>query len=330
MKHRCFASPACKMFSRLRVTLRRGLIAVILPAPLTCLLVLSQSGDMGSHGLFTSAQYGITSKKTPVLPIDAYELALPQQVQLVDLNELLVKRCMARHGFSILPNLTRDAEANVVRIQEELNSRLWGISTMQVAKRYGYGLPPWISGPGRPTPTGSLSAKEQLTLTGIKPRDVSTKHAPGESKHVPLGGCQGWAARALAKVGLSLTQSTTEQLVSQISMQSFFEAKASRAVQTAFQRWSACMSQHGYDYSSPFSHPSANATDAARSEEIDTAVTDITCKRSTNFFPVVYGAEAKAQEALIDQHKQVLGTLRQQVENERQAILKLVREEKMS
>ena len=260
-------------------------------------------------------------KSSVSLPVNAYELTTEQQAELTYIDDLLVKRCMVKLGFAIAPGLTESFVADDVRIEQEFSSREWGISTLSVAREYGYALPPWTQGPTKPQIL--QSADERFALTG-KSEDSGSSDASSKGTKVPAGGCNGWAARALKKAGLSIGQTRLTEIVGNIRNTSFFEARASATVKKVFARWSACMTRHGYHYSTPFDHPPDSASSGpTRQAAIETAVTDIGCKQATNLLAIAYGVQAKDQRALIDRYEQTLGQLHTQIEKEGRALVAL-------
>lgn len=255
------------------------------------------------------------------LPVAAYQITTKQQAELTYLTAVLEKKCMARLGYHIDRALTVNYISDMIRIDQEFSSREWGISTLAVARRYGYALPPWVQGPGKPDTYSS--ANEGYAMSGTSTSGRSPD-ASQKQRGVPAGGCVGWASRALAKNGLSVASSHLSRLVGNISLRSFYEARASSIVKRAFARWSVCMARHGYHYATPFDHPPDSASSGpTRQVAIETAVTDIGCKRSTRFLTIVYSVQAKYQRTLIEQHAQTLANERTEVKKEGRALLKL-------
>ena len=88
----------------------------------------------------------------------------------------------------------------------------------------------------------------------------------------------------------------TPPLVAQISEESFARTRSDPRTLAVFSKWSACMSAHGYSYSNPF-QPAASVNQSATptQTEIQTAMTDVACKRKTNLLGITYAVQADYQ-----------------------------------
>jgi hypothetical protein len=231
-------------------------------------------------------------------PISGYELSAMQQNEWQYIDSLLVKKCMAQRGFQIYPTLNSGYVAQGVRILDEFDSRVWGLSDAVTAREYGYHLPPWVGG----------SAKPQALAGGS---------APGAQTEA----CIGQAGRQLAAAGAGSGEQASP-LVGQIDSESFFRARADRRVRAVFTKWSACMGRYGYSYRDPFQ--AAAAFDLNRPPtrtEIQTAVQDVACARQVNVLGVAYAAQSDYQNALIEKHAVQLAAIKAQVQREEHALV---------
>jgi hypothetical protein len=262
-----------------------------------------------------------TSSAQLQLPLAAYELSNLQQSEADYLVFLLEKSCMARLGFEYLPGLSSAYEAQSTRTFDEFDSRLWGVSDAVVVREYGYHLPSWVEGTGKPETMGSLPPAAQLALTG---RSVGGAQASGVGgSGIPRGGCAGQANQKVA-AALGSAEGAVPPLVAQISLESFDRARSDPRVLAVFAKWSACMRAHGYDYANPFQPPAvANQSRPPTQAEIQTAVTDVGCKLKTNLLGVTYAVQSDYQNQLINQNAPQLAQIKAQVQQQAKALVSL-------
>ena len=258
------------------------------------------------------------------LPLAAYQLSNEQLSEEQYLVFLLEKRCMARLGFQFLPGLTSGYDGEGTRILDEFDSRVWGVSDPAVVRQYGYHLPAWVQGPARPQSIGSLPPAALLALTGRQAASGgASAPASGGGAGIPKGGCVQEAAQQVS-AGLGQAARATPPLVAQISEESFARARSDPRTLAVFSKWSACMSAHGYSYSNPF-QPAASVNQSAppTQAEIQTAMTDVACKRKTNLLGITYAVQADYQNALIDKYAPELAQIKAQAERQARAVASL-------
>jgi hypothetical protein len=262
---------------------------------------------------------------TPSLPLDAYTLGNQQEAEMEVVGDTLEKRCMNDYGYSWNPTLTPSFVLDEIRIDNEIESREWGITDMTVARTFGYHLPSWLKGPGSRATVNSLSSSEQYALLGMSFRGSAPVGGVVDGHHVPAGGCHGESMRILARSGLSDAQTAAQNKASSLSQQAFLETQVASKVQTAFRTWSSCMRSRGYDIASPFKAAAlfAPRPGKAGQVEIETAVADIECKLRTHYLPTVYGVMASIERGLINRNFGVLAQARAQVAAEGRQLAKL-------
>jgi len=260
------------------------------------------------------------------LPLAAYQLSNAQLSEEQYLVYLLEKRCMARLGFQFLPGLTSNYDAAGTRILDEFDSRVWGVSDPTVVRQYGYHLPAWVQGSARPQSIGSLPAAARLALTGevTQGGGAASASASGGAAGIPKGGCAQQAAQQItARLGRSV--GTTPPLIAQINDESFARARSDPRTLAVFSKWSACMTAHGYSYSNPFQPAAAVNQSAPPSQaEIQTAMTDVACKRKTNLLGITYAVQSDYQNELIDKYAPELAGIKAQAKRQAGVIASLV------
>jgi hypothetical protein len=175
-----------------------------------------------------------------------------------------MKTCMAGQRYRFLPELKPAEVALGAKATAEIDSWLWGISDLSVAREYGYHLPPWTDGSGVPLTIGGMSAAERQAY----------------------GRCRDQSVDELAADGL---KPAGQELVGGFQAESWNQTDASPRMHAVFALWSACMRGHGYSYSDPLQaaaeaklgNPKTGAALPVTRGEIKTAVADIACKQST-------------------------------------------------
>ncbi len=266
-----------------------------------------------------------TSAAQLQLPLDAYMLGDTQAAAAEYVSFLLRKACMAKLGFDFMPALSSGYVANGARIIQEFDSRLWGVSNLVQARLYGYHLPPWTQGASTgPQPLGTLPAAEQVALIGRAVGPGSGAATAGRAASVPAGGCVGQARREAASAGLGTVEGRTAPLVSQLQLESFDRTQSDPRVLAVFAKWSACMRAAGYAYSTPFK-PAFSMSAAPTRAEIQTAVTDVTCKMKTNLLGVTYAVQSDYENDLIDKDAQQLAQIKTEIRQQASALVTLER-----
>jgi hypothetical protein len=233
------------------------------------------------------------------LPLAAYQLTPLQNAEENYLALRLEQLCLGKLGFSFLPGLSEKAIAQSVRITNEFETRLYGVSDPVAARTYGYHLPAWVQGSGKPVSEGQLGAAERAAFTG----EGATRAGPPASR----GGCFGQAERELQQAGINATTqqsggSDPSTLASSVELSSFEHAQSSLPVRAVFARWSACMRSYGDHYATPFTaagDPRWTRGATPSRLEIETAEHDISCKLRVNVLGVEFAAVSHYQDQAI-------------------------------
>ena len=233
------------------------------------------------------------------LPLAAYQLTALQNAEEDYLAQRLEQLCLGKLGFSFLPGLSEKAIAQGVRITDEFESRLYGVSDPVAVRTYGYHLPSWAQGTGKPVSAADLGAAEWAALTGNGP-------APA-GRPVPWGGCSGQAEHELQQAGINATTqrsggSDLSTLAGSAQLASFEHAQSSPPVRAVFARWSACMRRYGDHYATPFTaaaDPRWTRSATPSRLEIQTAGHDIGCKFRANVLGVEFVVVSRYQDQAI-------------------------------
>jgi hypothetical protein len=221
------------------------------------------------------------------MPVEDFLPTREQKDRLGRAQIALIRACMARFGIAY--EVTPEPPGQYGPVS--LTDRRYGISDMDLARMYGYGLgprdPALAPRPNRP----QLGADGETVLTG-QGRSIVSGIA------VPAGGCIGEAERALtppANAGADILRG------SKLQFESFAQSRGDSRVRAAVDAWSACMAKAGFHYADPL----AAAADPAFISTLDqhqltVAATDIGCKSSTNVIGIWFTVESAYQQRAID------------------------------
>ena len=243
------------------------------------------------------------------LPITAYEPTPTQAAQTKYLTQRLTQLCMRGFGFAYDPELSTSTITEGVRIDQEFQSRMYGVSDPVAVRTYGYHLPSWTQGSAAPELASDLPTAEESVLDGT----VATY----DRQTVPQGGCTAWAGTRLAQRGIDPSSAQpggvdAEALAVQLQTTTFEQAQSDPRVLAVFSEWSACMRAAGDDYASPFAAAGDPRweTSAATGQEIKTAGQDLVCKLRVNVSGVEAAVWSDYQNAAIARNAAALGPVK--------------------
>lgn len=252
------------------------------------------------------------------LPIQAYMPSAAEKDMTQMAIDELAEQCATGFGFNYTaPHRTSHADYNQLR-------RGYGAVDLATAQKYGYHpspgdpnyqtpghLNPHDPGYKGPAPT-QLPAAEQLVLYG-RDGGAGSDSTAADSYHgrsIPAGGCYGQADRKV----YGAKQIDPNSVADVILVQMGKKAQTDRRVKAGFRKWSACMRQSGYRYSSPLAaagdrkwdmNPGTRPTPA----EIQTAVADVKCKQQTNLVGIWFSVESSYEKEAIQQELPQLTTV---------------------
>lgn len=235
------------------------------------------------------------------LPLDAYQEAGQQRMAVTKAEDLLGQTCMRRFGFDW--KLPRRVESERVA-----NHRRYGLFDERLAATHGY----------HPIPD---EAHNKAVLAnkaiGISPAATAVWMGKGPSSYqgraIPRGGCLGEATRQL-QAG---SDSSVLLLPERLAAESVSRAEADSRLRQAWQRWSECMRAAGYDYRTPWDvndDPAWWDGKPPSKREIQTATTDVACRRQTNTVGIWMAVEAAYQRQLIERNAEGLAQVKRLLE----------------
>jgi len=227
------------------------------------------------------------------LPIEAYYPLNSTMSLMANAQHQVATNCMKRFGYTwtALPDHARPQASHL--------RREYGIVDAAVAAKYGYNLPEIVDEAASPSPLPppyQLSDAETLVLTGLRP-DGSAGPKTFRRQPIPKGGCLWEGLHSLT------TDESGTDTADEILFAAYGRSQADPRVIAIFKKWSACMAQSGYKYSDPMT---ANAdprrmtseTTASRAE-IQTALADVACKKSTNLIGTWFAIESAYEQEYI-------------------------------
>jgi hypothetical protein len=258
----------------------------------------------------------------PSLPIAAYQPTPALAAQAKYLDEGMTQICMQKFGFDYDPALSTAMTTQSVSIDQEFQSRMYGVSDPVAVHTYGYHLPSWTQGSAAPELVSDFPPAELSALEGTA--------AAYHGQAVPQGGCRGWAASQLSQHGIDPStglpdDTAANSLVAQIQTNTFDQAQADPRVLKVFSAWSACMRTHGDDYQTPFAAAADPrwTSSAPSAQEIAVAEQDIACKTQVNLLSVEFTVVSGYQNTAIAQNAAVLSPLKAQLGTEATTVARL-------
>lgn len=243
------------------------------------------------------------------LPLDAY-ISADDEATIVRAENVLAQKCMRSKGLELPKSLTLTTGP-----EPPAPYVLFGLIDMDSAKVYGYREPSPPAGPEKDAPP----ARDEVTS--------SVEQAYFGNPGIRNGGCEG---EARTKLG-GQDPKTLFMVVQQLRSETLSATYRDSRVMATVSQWSACMKQAGYDYKSPLAPghdksllgrglpiPAGATLPPPSPAEIAAAVTDITCKRRTQYLQTATLVSAAYEREIIKKQAKVLqdaqGEQKQKVE----------------
>ncbi|GFE26967.1 hypothetical protein [Streptomyces nigrescens] len=219
-----------------------------------------------------------------VLPFDAYALSGPDVHTIESAEDVLIRDCMRAKGkaWRALPQpSTVDPDPP--------QRRRYGVIEPDVARRFGYHLPP------APPET---ARRDEIWRAREKMPRAAQLAAYGKDG---VGGC--WK-KAHVHLLRGVPKGSTAQFNRRIRDE-FTASQQHRAVRSVVRSWSACMKGNGYRYPDPLAAAGddrwAKSPRPSR-QEIAVAEADVRCKQETRLVSVWGKAETRIQHDVVRSH----------------------------
>ncbi|MFD4525175.1 hypothetical protein ACFWP7_14890 [Streptomyces sp. NPDC058470] len=249
----------------------------------------------------------IDSAAIPALPIEGYLVSQEEKEQILKAYRIVAKECMAGFGFDFSWS---DASGYQVEADDNAanRSRRYGITDIELAAMYGYGLPSTAVAESTENPSGEMSeAANRVFLGDSDPLLDVAEGAEVGGKEIPKGGCAGEAKREVGD-GLSNPEALD------INLESFQVSLNDEQVKSAIATWSDCMRGEGYDFESPLDPLKSQGAEASTPDQTAMAKADVGCKYGTNLLGVWSSVEVSIQKAMIGENEEVLQEARRETD----------------
>lgn len=284
------------------------------PAVTAAVLVIGLTGCGGSNDPTTpTGGIGSPDSEEPqgtsamVLPIEAYKRSFEEGIAINQAVGRLTQVCMDRYGFDYEHPAPPTSPPPPF-----VDRRYAGVYDRDTARAWGYHFVENEYTEGPPA-SGTLDPVRELVLTGEGGSTV-----PGGAA-VPPGGCLGEARGLITVEG---GEWGFPQLFSHINGESFTRSMADSRVQEAFQQWSACMAEKGYNQSDPLVELEGAGisldTPKPSAEEIAMALWDVDCQERTGVTQTWFDIESDIQTTMIEENAEAL----EQVEWDNEAMVR--------
>ncbi|MEV0929064.1 hypothetical protein AB0I99_28835 [Streptomyces spongiicola] len=230
------------------------------------------------------------------LPLEDYMQTYEQTVVISQAVRNLQTECMAGFGFDFRPPPAgKTPPPNATDANME---RRYGITDRDLAQKYGYGLGEAEEQTGSQMP--NISKAAMVVLSGLSGADRNAKPATSyEGKKIPKGGCSGWADDKIGARDLDFS------LAGRLNHESLVRSQESPEVRAALKQWSNCMKGKGYTVGLPFDAVEL-APAHGSAEQIQVAVADVDCKKSSRLVKTWFDQDAGIQRQQIEEHQLAL------------------------
>ncbi|MFI2264128.1 hypothetical protein [Streptomyces tubercidicus] len=219
-----------------------------------------------------------------VLPFDAYALSAPDVHTIEAAEDILIRDCMRGQGKS----WTALPQPGAVD-PDPPQRRRYGVIEPDVARRFGYHLPP------APPETARRDAIWRAREKMPRAAQLAAYGKDGVS------GCWKRAhthlLRGVPKGGTALLNRRTRD--------EFTASQQQRTVRSVVRSWGACMKRNGYRSTDPLAAAGDErwaASPRPSRDELALAQTDVRCKRETRLVSVWAKAEARLQHGVVRSH----------------------------
>jgi len=229
------------------------------------------------------------------LPLDAYVQDFAERQTILKAEYALTKECVEQFGFQFDAPAWDKSPAEMPNGGQPAHYRLYGLLDEEHAMQMGYHS------------YGEFPAREAAYAAEERPDDyynvVAAKFGGGTYNGIPIpdGGCVGAARR-------EVEGATDLSAPLQLAFDAWTAANRDSRVAAGFAKWSKCMADSGYHYSTPMeaNNDPKWSGDKASAEEIAVAVADVNCKKTTNLVGIRMAVDAAYQRRAISEHGEEL------------------------
>jgi hypothetical protein len=244
------------------------------------------------------------------LPLAVYSYSDADYQVIQSAEQVLARDCMKDFGLAYQP------ARNPAPAQTE--DRRYGLTDRESAERHGYRMPPQ-----QETPTAKLTKDQIKVLYGSRSLGADSTELKYRGKKVPAEGCLGAAVLGFRK---PYEDKAGAEVASLISTASYENSQKVPEVREVFAKWSSCMKEEGYAYTSPMDalETPAFLRGKVSDTEKKTAVADVSCKERTGLADVWFAAESSIQKDMIKANAEALRKLGELHERKLRAARKIL------
>jgi hypothetical protein len=243
------------------------------------------------------------------VPFDDYTLSTLDMQTIEYAEDLLIRDCMRGRGLAweMLP-------APASQDPNPINRRRYGLIEPELAKRYGYHMPPQVP---------ELAARDAVWAR----RD----RLPRAERHAAYGadGKGGCTAQARGHLRRDIPNFNDQYRLNDFAEVDFAASQEDQEVVLVFGSWRACMATAGFDYANPFAafdDPAWGESSRPAKREIAVAEADVRCKRETSLVETWAAAEERLQLDTIRANPQDFASFRQTKETHLTAARQVIQE----
>ncbi|MEV5944197.1 hypothetical protein [Streptomyces sp. NPDC051994] len=254
-------------------------------------LIPTENGDPSKPVDFEGGGAVVRADGSMILPLDTY-ISADDESTIVRAENALAQKCMQAKGIELPKSLALNTGP-----QAPAPYVLYGLIDIDSAKIYGYREPhPIKSRNDSASPDAKVTPAVEQAYFGDPKRD---------------DGCAGQARRKLG----GQNARTLFTYVQELRSQSLAATNRDGRVTAVVSKWSACMRESGYDYPNPLAPghdrsllgrglpvPPGATLPPPSPAEIAAAVTDIKCKRRTNYLQTAALVSAAYEQEIIAKH----------------------------
>ncbi|MEV3873595.1 hypothetical protein [Streptomyces sp. NPDC049906] len=244
------------------------------------------------------------------MPLDAHQFDLEDERRLEQAIHTVSRTCMESFGLD-WPRPRRDPGPSTIE------SRRYGVTDERFIKKFGYSPPAPANMTWEEIGRSHSKSRERTARIPETTRRIYTGEKTGkhDGRQIPEGGCRGEAYR---KMGMDKPEIPYASEINHLRLTAWKQARQSPTVRKAADKWRVCMQDAGYDYRTPeevIASPHWAGTERKPSwvemtkpstEEVDTAVADVRCKKSSLFAESWRAAETENQASARADNGEVL------------------------
>jgi hypothetical protein len=269
----------------------------------------------------------LTNAADKEMPLDKYLLNSPKLEAVKSAYSQSIAKCMRAYGMTFeAPEPPGSSVARTDGPKTRVDGR-FGYQSMTYAKKWGYHPPGGLPEPKQSDDSPDSDPGEWFALTGS--RDIDEMSGPGgllqNGSKVPSHGCVG---AALMKItGSREGQIGDADISTNLKFETLVEAQKDPRTLRVFSRWSRCMREENYSYTTPLDasgDPRWAKSSMPTPEEKKVAVADQECRARHNVVGVWFSVDYEYQERAVAENRKELHSVKKQLDRQVHAAKKIL------